>query len=374
VRPDDHNRVRFGRLSIDDLAQRAALAPARRFPDYAGGRPPVRQRRDKSQIVRGGGMAEIKHRFVNSNGIRMHVAEAGEGFPVVMCHGFPEIWYSWRHQIRALADAGFRAIAPDQRGYGDTDCPPAVEDYTQRKIVADIVGMLDALGIQQCVIVGHDWGGMTAWNAALMAPTRIERVVGVNTPFMPRAPMRPTDAMRAMAAGGFHYILYFQEPGVAEAELERDVARSLRGFYQDPAAMNPAELRKAPPGVFGAAGGGILDRLPDRPHGKFLSDEDFEVFERAFKKTGFRGGLNWYRNIDRNWEESAGLEQRVTQPALMITAELDVVLRPEMAEGMSAWVPNLRRTVLVKGSGHWTQQEKPAEVNAALLDFLRDLK
>jgi epoxide hydrolase A/B len=319
-------------------------------------------------------MSEIKHSFVNTNGIRMHVAEAGAGFPVVMCHGFPEIWYSWRHQIRALADAGFRAIAPDQRGYGDTDSPPKIEDFTQRKIVADIVGMLDALAIRKCVIVGHDWGGMTAWNSAMMAPDRIERVIGVNTPFLPRGPIKPTDIFRAMAAGNFHYILYFQEPGVAESELEHDVARSLRGFYQDPAGLDAAEIRKAPPGVWGTAGGGLLERLPDRPHGKFLTDADFDLFVRAFKKSGFRGGLNWYRNFDRNWEEAANLVQRVEQPALMITAELDVVLRPEMAEGMQAWVPNLRKTVLIKGSGHWTQQEKPAEVNAAMLEFLADLK
>ncbi len=276
-------------------------------------------------------MGEFEHKFVKTNGIRMHLHEAGSGFPVVMCHGFPEIWYSWRHQIRALAAAGFRAIAPDQRGYGETDCPKELEAYTQRELVADIVGMLDALGIDKCVIVGHDWGGMVAWNAAMMAPGRIERVIGVNTPFMPRGPIRPTDAMRAMAAGGFHYILYFQEPGVAEAELERDVRRSLRGFYQEPANLFPAEMRKAPPGVFGPAGGGILDRLPDRPHGKFLADADFEAFAKAFERTGFRGGLNWYRNIDR-------------------------------------------KTVLIKGSGHWTQQEKPQEVNHAMLEFLSDLK
>jgi soluble epoxide hydrolase / lipid-phosphate phosphatase len=180
--------------------------------------------------------------------------------------------------------------------------------------------------------------------------------------------------MSAMAAGNFHYILYFQEPGVAEKELERDVARSLRGFYRDPEGLSAEEIRKTPPGVFGAAGGGLLERLPDGPHGKFLTDKDFEVFVAAFKKTGFRGGLNWYRNFDRNWEESEGIEQKVIPPALMITAELDIVLRPEMAEGMNAWVPNLRKTVLIKGSGHWTQQEKPDEVNRAIIEFLADLK
>ncbi|MGH7932543.1 MAG: alpha/beta fold hydrolase, partial [Candidatus Binataceae bacterium] len=173
--------------------------------------------------------------------------------------------------------------------------------------------------------------------------------------------------------GNFHYILYFQVPNVAEDELERDVRRSLRGFYQEPRDF-ATEFTKSPPGVWGPAGGGILDRLPDRPPGSFLTAEDFEVFVRAFEKTGFRGGLNWYRNIDRSWEESAGLEQRVNQPALMITAELDPVLRPELCDGMEAFVPNLRKKVLIKGSGHWTQQEKPAEVNAAMLEFLADLK
>ncbi len=319
-------------------------------------------------------MSEIKHSYVRSNGIEMHVAEMGHGFPVVMCHGFPEMWYSWRHQMKALAEAGFRAIAPDQRGYGDSVCPQPIEAYTQRKLVGDIVGMLDSLGLGKCVIVGHDWGGMVAWNTAMMAPESVERVIGINTPFIPRSPIKPTDAMRAMAAGGFHYILYFQTPGVAEAELERDVERSLRAFYQDPVNIDPAEMRKAPPGVFGQAGGGLLDRFPDRTHGKFLTEQDFQMFVQAFKKSGFRGGLNWYRCIDRNWEESLGQVDRVEQPALMITAELDSVLRPEMAAGMNTWVPNLRKTVLVKGSGHWTQQEKPAEVNAAILDFLSDMK
>jgi soluble epoxide hydrolase / lipid-phosphate phosphatase len=319
-------------------------------------------------------MSVIKHSFVKTNGIRMHVAAMGEGLPLVFCHGFPEMWYSWRHQMKALADAGFRTIAPDQRGYGETDAPAPIEAYTQRMLVGDIVGMLDALAIDKCVIVGHDWGGMVAWNSAMMARNRVERVIGINTPFIARAPMKPTDAMRAMAAGGFHYILYFQTPGVAEAELERDVARSLRGFYQDPPTADASEIRKAPPGVFGRPGGGLLDRFADRAHGRFLTDKDFEVFVNAFRKSGFRGGLNWYRCIDRNWEESEGQVDRVEQPALMITAELDVVLRPEMAEGMTTWVPNLRKTVLIKGSGHWTQQEKPAEVNAAILDFLSDMK
>jgi soluble epoxide hydrolase / lipid-phosphate phosphatase len=319
-------------------------------------------------------MNDFGHHYISSNGIRMHVAEAGEGYPIVMCHGFPELWYSWRHQMRALANAGFRAIAPDQRGYGETEAPKAIEAYTQQQLVADIIGMLDELGITKCVIIGHDWGGAVAWNAALIAPNRIERVVGVNTPFIPRTPIRPTELMKAMAQGKFHYILYFQEPGVAEAELERDVGRSLRGFYQAAEDLLGALDPTALPGIFGPAGGGILDRLPDRPYGKFLTTDDFAVFVQAFERTGFRGGLNWYRCIDRSWEESAQVEQRVKQPALMITAEFDPVLRPSLCNGMEAFVPNLRKIALIEGAGHWTQQEKPAEVNALLLDFVADLR
>jgi len=318
-------------------------------------------------------MSEIKHQYVESNGIRMHAAECGQGFPVLLCHGFPELWYSWRHQLGALADAGFRAIAPDQRGYGETDAPAAVTDYTIHHLVGDLTGLLDALEIEKAVIVGHDWGGLVVWQMALLAPHRVAGVVGINTPFFPRLPMRPLTMMRAAAQGAFHYILYFQEPGVAEAELDHDASRTLRGFFQDPSREALALLLDNPAAVLGPASGGLLERLPDAPHGAYLSDDDFDVFAAAFGKTGFRGGLNWYRNFDRNWELTAYLSgAKIMQPALMITAELDPVLRPEMAEGMQAWVPNLRRTVLVKGSGHWTQQEKPAEVNAALLQFLKE--
>ena len=319
-------------------------------------------------------MSEFTHTHVQTNGIRMHVVEAGSGFPVLLCHGFPEMWYSWRHQLRALADAGFRAIAPDQRGYGETDAPQPVEAYTIHHLVGDLTGLLDALGIEKAAIVGHDWGGLLVWQMALLAAPRVAAVVGVNTPYFPRLPMLPTAMMRAVAQGNFQYILYFQEPGVADAELERDVRRSLRSFYQAVPREIIEATRELGPGVMGPEGGGILDRLPDRPHGDFLTADDFEVFVRAFERSGFRGGLNWYRNFDRNWELTAYLSgARVMQPALMITAELDPVLRPNMAAGMSHWVPNLQDTVLIKDCGHWTQQEKPAEVNRALIGFLRGL-
>ncbi len=302
-------------------------------------------------------MSEITHRQVQSNGISMHVAEAGAGFPVLFCHGWPELWYSWRHQLRGLAAAGFRAIAPDQRGYGDTDAPPDVE-------------------IEKCVVVGHDWGGFVAWQMALLAPQRVERVVGINTPYFPRMPMPPTVLMRAMAQGHFHYILYFQPPGVAEAELETDVRRSLDGLYQAPPSREVLQAALAlGPAAMGPPEGGLIDRMPPAPHGAFLSEQDFAVFVSAFEKTGFRGGLNWYRNFDRNWELTAYLHgAKVPQPALMITAELDPVLRPEMAAGMKTWVPHLRATHQIADCGHWTQQEKPEEVNRLLIDFLADLR
>jgi pimeloyl-ACP methyl ester carboxylesterase len=319
-------------------------------------------------------MAEFTHTHVETNGIRMHVVEAGSGPPVLFCHGFPEIWYSWRHQLRALAGAGFRAIAPDQRGFGETGAPAAIDRYTIHHLVGDLTGLLDALGIEQATIVGHDWGGIVAWQMALLAPHRVAAVVGVNTPFFPRFPMRPTDLMRAAAQGSFHYILYFQEPGVADAELNGNVRRVLRGFYQEISREIFEASRDAGPGVMGPNEGGLIDRLLDGPHGTFLTADDFEVFARSFERTGFTGGLNWYRNFDRNWELTAYLSgAKVMQPALMITAELDPVLRPEMADGMSLWVPNLRDTVLIKNCGHWTQQEKPDEVNRALIGFLRSL-
>lgn len=314
-------------------------------------------------------MDEFKHHYVHTNGIRMHVHEVGSGYPVVLCHGFPEIWYSWRHQLRALGAAGLRAIAPDQRGYGETDRPLPIEAYSMRNLVADLTGMLDQLGIERCAIVGHDWGGLVAWAAAMMAPDRFEKVAGLNTPFLPRPPVKPTDVFRAIAGGNFHYILYFQEPGVAEAELERDVRRTLRGFYQDLAELEVDS--SSPPGVMGPAGGGILDRLPDRAPGAFLTPSDFEVFVEAFKRSGFRGPVNWYRNFDRNWEDTVGLEYRVNQPALMICAERDPVLPPWMARGMKNLVPNLTKTIVIKNCGHWTQQEKPDEVNQALIEFLK---
>jgi len=319
-------------------------------------------------------MSEITHRRITSNGISMHVAEAGAGPAVLLCHGFPELWYSWRHQLQALAEAGFRAIAPDQRGYGDSDAPEPVSAYSVHHLVGDLTGVLDELGVETATVVGHDWGGIVAWQMALLAAQRVHAVVGINTPFFPRMPMRPTSVMEAISQGHFNYILYFQTPGVAEAELDPAVRRTLRGFFQAPDRERIAAALAAGPAAMGPPEGGLLDRLPDGPPGPFITAEDFERFATTFERTGFRGGLNWYRNLDINWETTAYLAGvKVQQPALMITAELDLVLRPELAADMAQWVPNLRKTHLVRDCGHWTQQEKPDEVNRVLIEFLRGL-
>jgi soluble epoxide hydrolase / lipid-phosphate phosphatase len=285
------------------------------------------------------------HGFVETNGIRLHYVEQGEGFPVLLLHGFPELWYSWRHQIPALAEAGFRAIAPDLRGYGESDKPDAIDAYDIHHLVADLVGLLDALGIDKTVIVGHDWGGIIVWQFALMHPERVERVVALNTPFLPRGPVSPIEAFKAAADGRFNYILHFQEEGVAEREMEADIEGTLRRVMRSTAGTATA-----------------------------ITDEDIAVFAAAFRKGGLRGPINFYRNFHRNWETTAHLTGRqVTAPALMITAEKDPVLRPEMANGMEQWVPNVRFHH-VKDSGHWTQQEQPDEVNRVLIDFLSDLR
>ena len=288
---------------------------------------------------------ELRHRHVTANGIRVHFVEQGQGFPVVLCHGFPELWYSWRHQVPALAAAGLRAIVPDLRGYGETDKPTAVEDYDAHHLAGDLVGLLDALELEKAVIVGHDWGSIVVWVTALMHPERVERVVSLNVPYRGHAALFPP--IRVLQEAGderFNYVVFFQEPGLAEGYYASDLPGNLMRTYQGVA------------------------------HNKeFLSPDEFQVFLAAFEKGGLSGPLNFYRNIDRNCEIMAPFDGRqVPHPTLMITADNDPILRPEMAEGMESFVPDLC-VELVRDCGHWTQQEKPQEVNRLLLDFLSDL-
>ena len=334
-------------------------------------------------------MTEIKHRFIETNGIRMHLAECGAGPLVVLCHGFPESWYSWRHQILALAEAGFHAVAPDMRGYGQTDRPEAIDQYSLLHLVGDIVGVLDALGAENAVVVGHDWGAPVAWHCALLRPDRFRAVAALSVPFWPRLPARPTSFMPQNDEAIF-YQLYFQEPGVAEAELERDVRRTIRSVLY--AASGDAPRREAftSSGADGAAPartdvgmvrrqGGFLSGLAD-PESLplWLTTVDVDFYVDEFDRTGFRGPLNWYRNIDRNWELLASFAgSRINVPALYIAGDRDLVVgfrgMSHIIAGLAYSVPQLRGSLMLPGCGHWTQQERPLEVNKAMLDFLGQL-
>jgi epoxide hydrolase A/B len=325
-------------------------------------------------------VTEIRHRFVETNGIRMHIAEAGDGPLVVMCHGFPESWYSWRHQLVALADAGYHAVAPDMRGYGQTDAPEPIEHYTLLHLVGDIVGLLDALEAPTAVIVGHDWGAPVAWHAALLRPDRFRAVVGLSVPYWSRRPTRPTTAMPQTDDAVF-YQLYFQEPGVAEAELERDPHATLRRTLYWGSGDSPRPAAAIGSGDVGMVrrGGGFLGSheapatLP-----AWLTEADVEFYGNEFKRSGFRGGLNWYRNIDRNWELLAPWSGAVvTVPALYVAGDRDLVLAfkgmERLLPALQLFVPHLRETIILPGCGHWTQQERATEVNAAMLTFLGGL-
>ncbi|MBO9708928.1 MAG: alpha/beta hydrolase [Caulobacter sp.] len=309
--------------------------------------------------------------FAQFNGVRMAYYEAGprRGVPIVLCHGFPEFSYSWRHQIAALAAAGRWVIAPDQRGYGLTEVPQAVEAYDMAHLTSDLVGLLDHLGVEKAVFCGHDWGGIIVWQMPLMHPERVAGIIGVNTPFVPRLPMDPI-AMFRRAYGEDMYIVHFQKPGVADAQLAADVEKTMRYFMRRPAGSQddflarPAERRSL------ALQDGLAAFDAADQRNQLLSPQELAVFVETFKRTGFTGGINWYRNFTRNWERSADLPTRIDHvPCLMIMAEHDVVLPPSMADRMGDQISDLEK-VLVEGSGHWTQQEKPERVNQILIDWM----
>ena len=317
-------------------------------------------------------MSFPKPTMIKTNGIDMAVYEAGpkDGVPVVLCHGFPELAYSWRHQLPALAAAGFRAIAPDQRGYGRTSRPAAVTDYDMTHLTGDLVGLLDALGLKDAIFCGHDWGGLVVWQMPLFHPKRVRGVIGVNTPFIARGPVDPILAMRTVF-GEDMYIVYFQKPGLADAALAKDVGKSFR-FFMRKSGMKAAEYAKLPAEQRNLA---LVKALEADEVGwgggqSLLNDEEMKYFVDAFTRTGFTGGINWYRNFTRNWERSQGLDHHISVPSLMIMAENDAVLPPSAADGMEKIIPDLEK-YLVRGSGHWTQQEKPDEVSAKLIEWRR---
>ncbi|WP_024512158.1 alpha/beta hydrolase [Bradyrhizobium sp. ARR65] len=319
--------------------------------------------------------------FAHVNGIRMGFYEAGpktDTPPLVLCHGWPELAFSWRYQIKALSEAGIRVIAPDQRGYGATDCPEPVEAYDIEHLTGDLVGLLDHLGIDKAIFVGHDWGGFVVWQMPLRYLERVAGVVGLNTPHTNRAWADPIELLRARF-GADMYIVQFQD-GAHEPDriFGSRVEQTFDFFMRKPLPRNDAPSAEPPVAGIGAlpkvnlafpqivaSYDGKLD-----PRQPFLSSEEMQVFVDTFTRTGFTGGINWYRNMSRNWQRSADLDHIVRVPSLMIMAENDRVLPPSAADGMEKLVPDLEK-YLVRDSGHWTQQEKPDEVSAKLIEWRR---
>jgi pimeloyl-ACP methyl ester carboxylesterase len=322
------------------------------------------------KILKQGGKAMPSSRTISANGIEMFLLEQGEGPLVLLCHGWPELSYSWRHQIPVLAAAGFHVAAPDMRGFGKTSAPADVKAYSIFDNVGDVVALVEALGEKQAVIVGHDWGAPVAWHAALFRPDMFKAVAGLSVPPPFRGRGLPLDTLRENGITNFYW-QYFQAPGVAEAEFERDVDLTMRTLlggrgFSDPAAS-----------MFVEDGKGFLgDAKAGRPLPNWLSEADLGYFTDAYRKSGFHGGLNWYRNIDRNWELTAPWQgAQIAQPSLFIAGSKDSVITgligAKRVDDMERVLPNLRQKLIIDGAGHWVQQERADEVNAALIGFLK---
>lgn len=322
--------------------------------------------------VMGDGVLE---RFVQANGVRLRVSERGEGPAVMLLHGFPELALSWRSQLRGLAEAGYRAIAPDMRGYGESEAPASIDAYDMVTIASDVVGVLDALGEEQCVLVGHDWGAVVAWYAVLLYPERFRGLAALSVPFGGRGSKSPLSAMRDAYGENFFYMLYFQEPGVAEAELDADPRGVFERFFASLGAPREPATITSPR----ADAGGLLGRIgrPTEPP-TWIEPEVFDRFVATFERTGFRGGLNYYRNFDRTWERTADLAgAQIDVPVMFMAGEQDLVIagrdRASLEAQMRPIAPKLVDVRLFPNTGHWVQQERAGEVNAALLEFLAAL-
>ncbi len=311
------------------------------------------------------------------NGIELDVFEAGDpdAPAVVFCHGFPELSYSWRHQVSAVADAGYHVLAPDQRGYGHSSRPDDVAAYGTDELSADLLGLLDATGHDDAVFVGHDWGALLVWDLARLHPGRVRGIVNASVPYTPW-PMPPTELFKAAAGDGFFYILYFQPVGPAEQELEADVGRTMRTLlWAASGDAFPDEMPEPLP----AEGTGFIDSLlaigppPGEPPA-WLTEADVDTYVAAFEASGFFGPLSWYRNLDANHERTKALPAPAA-PSWFIGGTKDVVIarNPGFVEAMTALLPDHRGTVMIEGAGHWTQQEAPEAFNQALLAALDDL-
>ncbi len=309
-------------------------------------------------------------RVIPTNGIDIFVREEGQGPLVVLCHGWPELSYSWRHQIPAIAAAGFHVVAPDMRGFGRSSAPADISAYTIFDTVGDVVGLVKALGEEKAIVVGHDWGAPVAWHAALFRPDIFTAVAGLSVPPPLRGRGKPLDLLRDGSITNFYW-QYFQTPGVAESELERDVGRTMRIVLGGRGLADPTAA------MFVREGKGFLGHATaEEPLPDWLSEADLAYFSDTYRKSGFRGGLNWYRNLDRNWELTAPWQDaRILQPSLFIAGSKDAVVTgligSKLVNKLELVLPNLTRKLIIEGAGHWVQQERPDEVNAALVEFLR---
>jgi pimeloyl-ACP methyl ester carboxylesterase len=287
---------------------------------------------------------------------------------VLLLHGFPESWYSWRHQFAPLAAAGYHVVAPDMRGYGKSDKPAEISAYNQVEVVNDIIGLIPALGYETAVVIGHDWGAPTAWSTALHHPDKVTAVGALSVPFTPRAEHAPMATMRAMFKDMFFYQLYFQQPGVAEAEFEKDIRQALRKFlYLGSGNADLSGLKPKP------ADADLLSDLPDPAVlPDWLTEADLDFYTAEFTRSTLRGPLNYYRNHDLTWELTKGAPTKILQPAMFVAGERDgvIMMAAEALKKLPENVPNLLINELIPGIGHWTQQEAPDEVNDAMLRFL----
>ncbi|WP_054247957.1 alpha/beta fold hydrolase [Rhodococcus opacus] len=318
-------------------------------------------------------MASSTERIVTVDGFRWQITELGDGPPVVLCHGFPGLGYSYRHQMRALAASGYRAIAPDMPGYGGTGVPRDIDDYTNERVSDALIGLLDSLGHERAVFVGHDFGAPVAWTVALRHRARVSGLVLLAVPYAPdRFPLRPSELYASMARKHFLHIHYFQEPGVADRELDADPRGFLHQlFYALSGAYRYLDIWQHP-----SDGNGYLDVLPEAPPlpWSWLTEDEFDHYVEVFTRTGFTGGLNWYRAYDANWERSRNLAGAdIEVPTLFVAGAHDPVLTMSGAQALDRMrdtVPDLRGLHLVEGAGHFVQQERPEEVNELLLTFV----
>ncbi|MBS9534802.1 alpha/beta hydrolase [Mycobacterium sp. M1] len=319
-------------------------------------------------------MAVVTERDITSNGVVLHTYEAGDrGAPaVVLAHGFPELGYSWRHQLPALAEAGYHVYAPDQRGNGRSSAPAHPgDDYTMPTLAADLIGLLDDAGAERGVLIGHGFGAAPVWTAGQLHPDRLSGVVGMSVPPEPRGPVAPTEAFRNIFGDNFFYMLYFQHVGVADADLGADPATTMRRMFGLQMTDDPATVQR----MIAAGPEGFVGRLPE-PGGlpEWITAEEFDHYVREFTRTGFTGALNWYRSLDRTWEVTAGAPQQIAVPGMFVAGTADPVLGYLPHDNLQKMFTGDYREVRIEGAGHWLQQERPAEVNELLVDFLRSIE